>query len=34
MPAISETYSTLLYLKFLQALLVCDDLNSFLEEAD
>jgi len=34
MPVISETYSTLLYLKFLQALIVCDDLNSFLEEAD
>lgn len=31
---ISETYSTLLYLKFLQALLVCEDLNSFLLEAE
>lgn len=34
MGEISETYSTILYLKFLQALLVCKDLNEFLEEAD
>ncbi len=34
MSSIDEIYSTLLYLKFLQALLVCEDLKSFLEEAD
>ncbi len=34
MPEINETYSTILYLKFLQAMLVCEDLNEFLKEAD
>lgn len=34
MGTLSESYNTILYLKFLQALLVCDDLNEFLGEAD
>lgn len=34
MGEVSETYSTILYLKFLQALLVCKDITEFLEEAD
>lgn len=34
MSTIDETYNTILYLKFLQALLVCDNLNEFLNEAD
>lgn len=34
MGTVDEAYTTILYIKFLQAVLVCKDLNEFLKEAD